>query len=146
MQNKRKKFLTTAIGQSVLVLSSLTTSQLMAAGSETRSAPINLAHVSTSAITSGKSAETLLTLGRSYQLGEGVKRNSRRAFDYFWRAANMGLAEAQYQVAVMYLEGGAVSENEDEAIKWLERAAAQGHKNATHAYNYLLENTYYVGC
>lgn len=144
MKHDKKKFLTIAIGQSILVLSGWSAPYLMAA--ENTPAPVKLAAVSTSHIESSKGPKTLLALAKMYQVGEGVQRNPARAFDFYRRAARMGNAEAQYQLALMYLDSYSVNTSEDKAMKWLERATAQGHRNAKFTYNYLLNNTFQEGC
>jgi HEAT repeat protein len=44
--------------------------------------------------------------------------------------AEKGNAAAQYSLGLSYYDGNGVSENENEAVKWLTRAAEQGHKDA----------------
>jgi hypothetical protein len=45
----------------------------------------------------------------------------------YLRAAENGLAEAQAQLAVVYLQGLGVPRNPVEALKWSTKAAEQGH-------------------
>jgi len=45
-------------------------------------------------------------------------------------AAEQGDPEAQYKLALRYLEGDGVKKNEKTAAAWLEKAAAQDHKEA----------------
>lgn len=144
MKHNKKKFLTIAIGQSILILSGWSAPYLMAA--ENTAAPVKLAAVSASHNESSKRPLTLLALAKMYQVGEGVQRNPARAFDFYRRAARMGNAEAQYQLALMYLDSYSVNTNEDKAMQWLERATAQGHRNAKFTYDYLLNNTFHEGC
>lgn len=144
MFRKNTKSQTRLIGYSILALASLLGMPAMAA-QPIEAAPISLAAVSTTS-TNQPDARTLLALSNMYRVGNGVEASPSRAFDYCRRAARLGLAEAQFQLAAMYLESDAVNQSEDEAIKWLERAAAQGHENAKFTYNYLLNNTYYEGC
>jgi TPR repeat protein len=46
--------------------------------------------------------------------------------------ADGGSRDAQYNVALLYLDGKGVARNYDEALKWLERAANQGQLEAQH--------------
>ena len=45
-------------------------------------------------------------------------------------AAESGDAEAQYKLALMYLEGDGVKKNEKTAVLWLKKAADQEHVEA----------------
>ena len=45
-------------------------------------------------------------------------------------AAEKGFASAQYNLANFFMKGEGVKRDEEECKRWLERAAAQGHKNA----------------
>jgi TPR repeat protein len=46
--------------------------------------------------------------------------------------AESGSFDAQYNLALLYLDGKGVARNYDEAVKWLERAANQGQVEAQH--------------
>jgi TPR repeat protein len=46
--------------------------------------------------------------------------------------ADSGSYDAQYNIALLYLDGKGVARNYDEALKWLERAANQGQLEAQH--------------
>lgn len=46
------------------------------------------------------------------------------------KAARQGDAAAQYMIGKMYLEGQGVSKDEQQALTWLKKAAAQGNKEA----------------
>lgn len=78
-------------------------------------------------------AEARFNLGVLHDLGLGVERDSRRAFDNYLRAAESGHAEAQFNVAVM-IDAGTVGPPDPEAAAvWYGRAAANGVARA--AYN-----------
>jgi TPR repeat protein len=47
--------------------------------------------------------------------------------------AEMGIAESQYNLAVCYADGEGVKQDVEEARKWFEMAAAQGHSLAVEA-------------
>lgn len=63
-----------------------------------------------------------------YQLGDGVALNSKQAFHWFFKAANNGHVEAQYQVE-LYYEDGAIKDKEL-AFIWFKEAAEGGHEAA----------------
>jgi TPR repeat protein len=46
--------------------------------------------------------------------------------------ADGGSPDAQYNVALLYLDGKGVARNYEEAVKWFERGANQGHVKAQH--------------
>ncbi|OHB32811.1 MAG: hypothetical protein A2X79_04160 [Desulfuromonadaceae bacterium GWB2_53_15] len=74
-------------------------------------------------------------LGNLYYLGKDV---SGRAFTKDWteaarlylRSAEQGHFKAQYAIGSMYLRGEGIAVNRDEGIKWLRKAAENGHKRA----------------
>ncbi len=99
-------------------------------------------------------------LARAYEQGRGVPRDPAQAAKWYRRAAEStvemqftppasgpdaaygqtipshegrrwpGLAEAQYRLGLMYLEGRGVPQDRAQARKWLERAARQGYPEA----------------
>jgi TPR repeat protein len=46
--------------------------------------------------------------------------------------ADGGSPDAQYNIALLYVDGKGVARNYEEAVKWFERAANQGHVKAQH--------------
>ena len=58
---------------------------------------------------------------------------------YLKLAAEQGNPEAQFQLAVCYFRGNGVEENIEEHLKWLKRAADQGHQKAIEALE-MIEN------
>lgn len=54
----------------------------------------------------------------------------RQAATWYFAAARQGHAEAQYSLAVMFLTGSGVEASAEEALKWMKRAASQGHADA----------------
>jgi len=60
-----------------------------------------------------------------------LKRNPQRALEMFhYAATNFGDADAQYNLARMYLEGDGVPKNPRQAIPWLYYAADKNHTEA----------------
>ncbi|MDT8283546.1 MAG: tetratricopeptide repeat protein, partial [Gammaproteobacteria bacterium] len=51
-------------------------------------------------------------------------------FDFQMKLAEKGNAEAQYKVGEMYETGFGIKENKVEAMRWITKAAAQGHETA----------------
>ncbi|MFM2121170.1 MAG: hypothetical protein RL722_2638, partial [Pseudomonadota bacterium] len=54
----------------------------------------------------------------------------RVAAQWYFEAARQGLAEAQYSLGILFLTGSGVQQSQEEAQKWIVRAAAQGHADA----------------
>ncbi|MDO5090268.1 MAG: hypothetical protein Q4D61_01865 [Cardiobacteriaceae bacterium] len=65
-----------------------------------------------------------------YLNGLDVKRDFRKSFALAQQSANQNDAHGQYLLALHYLNSWAVPHNPAEARRWLEKAAAQGHKRA----------------
>lgn len=59
-----------------------------------------------------------------------VKRDLTKAFQFYLESAEAGYVTAQFAVGECYEKGDGVKKNEDEAQKWFEKAAAQGHLQA----------------
>lgn len=59
-----------------------------------------------------------------------VAQQTEEPGELFWDMldkARWGEAEAQYMVGMMYAEGDGVGRNEEEAVRWFQEAADQGH-------------------
>jgi hypothetical protein len=65
-----------------------------------------------------------------YANGEGVKQDYLRAAEWYRKAAEQGLREAQYALGFMYEEGQGLAKDRGQAVRWLELAAAQGEVRA----------------
>ena len=63
------------------------------------------------------------------------------ALPYIQKSAEMGDADAQYLLGLMYLRGLDVKKNIETAIEWLKKSAEQKHKAATRKLNELTKNT-----
>jgi TPR repeat protein len=65
-------------------------------------------------------------------LGEELRGRGEdsEAAAWFRRAAQQGLAEAQYRVGVLTRDGHGVAQDFGEAVKWLRAAADQGHASS----------------
>jgi ectoine hydroxylase-related dioxygenase (phytanoyl-CoA dioxygenase family) len=85
--------------------------------------------------------DAMFNLGLCYKNGEqGVETDAATAFSWFQRAATAeiggdgqhGHATAQCNLAACYYTGEGVSQNDVEAVRWFELAAAQGLAAAQH--------------
>jgi len=80
------------------------------------------------------SAAELVTQAENYRYGlKGVTRNPAKAVELYRQAANMGDAEAQYQLGTCYDLGNGVAQDYKQAVHWYTKAANQGY--ATAQYN-----------
>jgi len=79
-------------------------------------------------------AAAMFWLGRMHLLGWGPARGSpdadRSAAQWFFEAARRDHSEAQYYLGLLFMAGTGVQRDDDEALKWIRRAAAGGHEPA----------------
>ena len=87
-------------------------------------------------------------LKKGLQLRKQAKtpRQHRIAFEYLNYAAKQGLPEAQFQCAIMYLDNQYVPADDARAMRLLEKASVQGHKQAETALNYIRYGDDGIGC
>ena len=77
--------------------------------------------------------KSLFEVGHMYSVGDGVPNDSKKAAEWYLKAAGKGYAEAQFKVGQMYLKGHDVQRNRKEAKKWFEKAADQKFTPAVEA-------------
>lgn len=75
-------------------------------------------------------ARSLLAEARSFEHGEGVRRDTARAAALYCQAAKLGDAEAQFNLAWMYANGRGVERDDALAATFFDLAARQGHEHA----------------
>ena len=79
-------------------------------------------------------------LGRIYEQGREVEYDDIRAVQRYYKAAEMGIADAQYKLGLMYEQGrGGLPISKVLAGLWYRRAARQGHADANANYRRLCE-------
>ncbi len=70
-------------------------------------------------------------LAALYTAGQGgVKTDFARAAQWFEEAANNGVANARYNLGVLYHQGLGVTQDTNKALNWYKAAAAQSHPEA----------------
>jgi len=69
-------------------------------------------------------------LAAMYATGDGVAKSDERAVRLYRKAAEKGVAEAQFNLGFMYLLGEGVQKDPAEARRWLELSAGQGYDQA----------------
>ncbi len=80
-------------------------------------------------------------LSAMFRLGEGVRKDTKRAFQYTLRAAELGSPSSMYDVAVHYRNGIGVDQSNTEAVAWYRKSAEAGCANAQSALGY----AYFMG-
>ena len=60
-----------------------------------------------------------------YANGKGISRNYSKAAKWLRKAADQGIASAQYNLGLMYANGNGVPKDYSEAEKWYRKAADQ---------------------
>lgn len=136
-----KKIITN--GLMVLSLSFSTMISAMAIGSET-----------TRALAEQGDAEAQHQLGWDYIWAFGGTPDSNKSFEWHLKAANQGLAKAQFSVGDRYYfgpsteegptKGQGVAQNYYTAFKWYEKAANQGHSESQLRLGLMYEKGYGV--
>jgi TPR repeat protein len=64
-----------------------------------------------------------MSLGMMYARGEGVPENDVEAVKWWRKAADLGNAEAQYNLGFMYKNGNGVPQDHAEAYAWFNISA-----------------------
>jgi|TARA_X000000950_G_scaffold74651_2_gene93204 TPR repeat protein len=72
----------------------------------------------------------LRNIGHMYRLGQGVAQNQEKAAHYYARAAELGFAPAQFNLAVMLHAGAGMDADKKAARQWAQRAANAGYAPA----------------
>jgi tetratricopeptide (TPR) repeat protein len=65
-------------------------------------------------------------LGYMYETGEGVPKDDKESFKWYHKAAEQGLAKAEYKLGEKYF----MKKDYKEAVKWYRKAAEQGDASA----------------
>ncbi|KAF9181560.1 hypothetical protein BGZ49_004835 [Haplosporangium sp. Z 27] len=65
-----------------------------------------------------------------YQRGYGVQQDYKKAFEWYFKAAKQGNANAENSLGYMYQRGYGVQQDYKEAFEWYLKAAKQGNADA----------------
>jgi len=88
----------------------------------------------------GNDPQAQFMLGDIYRYGEGVVANRFEAFRWYILAAEQTLPEAEYIIGLWLAEGIGAPEDDAAALRWLRKAAAQGHAGGMFALAGMYEN------
>lgn len=92
------------------------------------------------------SGEKLLARGLARLANARGPEDFQIAYNYFKMSAKNGNAEAQFQLAIMQLDNEYVRQDEETAIRWLEKASKGGHRQAAIALDYVVNGGGDIGC
>lgn len=83
--------------------------------------------------------EAQYNLGFFYQMGFGVQKNYKKAFEYYSKAADQNHSYAQNNLGYLYQCGHGVSTDYFQAYEYYKLAAAQNNAASDHNLGYLYE-------
>jgi uncharacterized protein (TIGR03067 family) len=81
-----------------------------------------------------------LLLGLLYAGGDGVEQDETKAAEWFQKAADKGLEDAMYNVALYYAAAPGVQRDLGKAAEWYRKAVGKGHAEAQYALGVMYEN------
>lgn len=81
-----------------------------------------------------------LQLGYCYDHGLGVRKNSKKAFELYAKAAGYNLDQAMFNLALCYEDGIGVGKNQKKALLWYRRAAKNKNYEAINTLGYFYLN------
>ncbi len=79
-------------------------------------------------------------LGRQYQQGLGVPRDSAKAVEWYRKAAEQGHPVAQASLGAMYQEGSGVDRDDAQAVQWFAKSAAQDNSQGETRLGFMYES------
>ena len=78
--------------------------------------------------------DAMYFIGTMYMFGDQVHNTVEapdlEAAKWFFEAASRGHADAEYSLGLLFLAGKGVVQNQEEAMRWIRRAADHGHVSA----------------
>jgi TPR repeat protein len=86
-------------------------------------------------------SKAMLVIGSLYEDGDketGLTQDFNKAAEWYQKAAAKDLPEAQYQLALLYIQGKGVKAAPEKAAEWFQKAALNGHAPSQSAYAGLL--------
>jgi len=81
-------------------------------------------------------------LGQLYQQGHGVKKDLKKAVDYYMEAVAQQDLKAEYTLGLFYFNGEAGKHDYQQALGWLNDAAFKGNPESQYMLGRLLERGY----
>ncbi|WP_128580700.1 tetratricopeptide repeat protein [Neisseria flavescens] len=72
-----------------------------------------------------------------YAKGQGVRQDDTQVVQWYRKAAEQGLAEAQYNLGLMYYHGRGIRQNHNLAKEWFGKACQNGLQQGCEGYRHL---------
>lgn len=85
-------------------------------------------------------ANAMYCVARALRVGRGARRNEKKAFEFYLKAANKKHTKAQYFVGLMYIAGMGVAKDLTEGVQWIKKAVSAGDGDAKAYLAYLSES------
>ncbi|MGO3641678.1 MAG: tetratricopeptide repeat protein, partial [Psychrobacter sp.] len=63
-----------------------------------------------------------------YETGKGVELNDKKAAEWYLKAANQDIAEAQNSLGLMYFEGRGVEQDKIKSQEWYRKSCDNGYQ------------------
>jgi len=82
---------------------------------------------------------SMYRVARALRVGRGARRNEKKAFEFYLKAANKNHTKSQYFVGLMYVAGMGVAKDLTKGIEWLKKAVFSGDGDAKAYLGYLSE-------
>lgn len=88
---------------------------------------------------------------KNHRIAEQFRTSSRyenqvEAVKYYEKSARRGNAESQYWLGVMFLEGSGITEDDDLALDWISKSAAQNYPPGEQLLAHLLATNFDIEC
>ncbi|MDQ6964091.1 MAG: tetratricopeptide repeat protein, partial [Mariprofundales bacterium] len=81
--------------------------------------------------------KAMIWFGQMLEQGRGVSEDATEAFEWYKRAANLGDANGQYNLALCYQFGKGVDKDDNQAFTWYQKASDQQHVEALYNLGWL---------
>lgn len=81
-------------------------------------------------------SRAILSMGYCYEDGIGVRKSKLKAFKFYHHAAQLGLSDAQWNLALCYENGFGCKKDLKQAFKWYKKAALLGDAESMNSVGY----------
>ncbi|KAF9023099.1 hypothetical protein BGZ52_013395, partial [Haplosporangium bisporale] len=83
-----------------------------------------------SLLTEKGNGKAMATIGNMYSQGQGTAKSAEKAFEWWLKAAQLGVPVAQNEIGYCYRDGWGTNQNLKGAVEWFTAAANNGHADA----------------
>lgn len=85
-------------------------------------------------------ANAMYCVARALRVGRGARRNEKKAFEFYLKAANKKHTKSQYFVGLMYIAGMGIAKDLTKGVQWIKKAVSAGDGDAKAYLAYLSES------